>query len=210
METIYKKIKRLRREIGLSQEDLAEKTGYTSRSSIAKIEAGEVDLPQSKIQLFAEALKTTPQFLLGLEEPSSSSVKIDQLINIPVYSPVSCGTGSFVEDEVVDYVSIPDSKLKSNSHYFGQYASGDSMINAGIVDGDILIFEKTNSLFSGQIGCFVLEDNVATCKRFAKSGNTVILNPANDRYDPIVVLPTNHQFKIIGRLAFVISDRRYN
>lgn len=209
METIYKKIKRLRSEKGLSQGDLADLTGYTSRSSIAKIEAGEVDLPQSKIQLFAKALGTTPMYLLGLEESPVSSV-IESLINIPVYSPVSCGTGAFVEDEIIDYVSIPDSKLKRNGNYFGQYASGDSMINAGIIDGDILIFEKADSLSTGQIGCFVLEDNIATCKRFSKSGNSVILNPANENYEPILVQPSNDQFKILGRLAFVISDRRYN
>lgn len=208
MTTIYKKIKRLRSEKGLSQGELADLTGYTSRSSIAKIESGEVDLPQSKIQLFAKALGTTPQYLLGLEENTTIPIK-ERLISIPVYSPVSCGTGAFVEDEIIDYVSIPDSKLRNSKDYFGQYASGDSMLHAGIIEGDILIFEKATDLANGQIGCFVLEDNVATCKRFTKAGNSIILNPANDKYEPIIIGPENNEFKIIGRLAFVISDRRY-
>ncbi len=209
METIYKKIKRLRIEKGLSQGDLADKTGYTSRSSIAKIESGEVDLPQSKIQLFADALNTTPQYLLGLDEVNTTPIS-DSLISIPVYSPVSCGLGAFVEDEVIDYVSIPDSKLRRNGEYFGQYAAGDSMVNAGIIDGDILIFEKTDSLSNGQIGCFVIDDNIATCKRFTTAGKTIILNPANDRYEPIIINQQENYFKIVGRLAFVISDRRYS
>lgn len=56
MIQLYKNIKERRVQIGMSQDELAKKTGYTSRSSIAKIEKGEVDLQQSKIELFAKAL----------------------------------------------------------------------------------------------------------------------------------------------------------
>lgn len=62
---IYDNIRRLRTEKKMSQQELAEKTGYTDRSSIAKIEHGEVDLPQSKIVLFAKALGTMPGELMG-------------------------------------------------------------------------------------------------------------------------------------------------
>ncbi|MBQ5675016.1 MAG: helix-turn-helix transcriptional regulator, partial [Lachnospiraceae bacterium] len=55
MLQLYKNIKNRRIALGLSQDELAQKTGYTSRSSIAKIESGKVDLPQTKIKLFAEA-----------------------------------------------------------------------------------------------------------------------------------------------------------
>lgn len=65
MLELYKNIKRRREELGISQDELAQKTGYTSRSSIAKIEKGLVDLPQTKISLFANALKATPQELMG-------------------------------------------------------------------------------------------------------------------------------------------------
>lgn len=67
MEPLYLKIKTFRENLKMSQQELAEKTGYTSRSSIAKIEKGEVDLPLSKIALMAEALNTKPSVLLGLE-----------------------------------------------------------------------------------------------------------------------------------------------
>lgn len=68
MLDLYKNIKKLRLEQGLSQEDLAKQTGYSDRSSIAKIEAGGVDLTQSKIKLFADALGTTPIELMGWDE----------------------------------------------------------------------------------------------------------------------------------------------
>lgn len=68
MLTLYKNIKRLREQLGMSQDELAEKTGYTSRSSIAKIEKGLVDLQQSKIISFANALGVTPSQLMGWDD----------------------------------------------------------------------------------------------------------------------------------------------
>ena len=62
------RIKSKREELSLSQAELAKRIGYTSPTSIAKIEAGKVDLPQSKIIAFADALDTTPAYLMGWEE----------------------------------------------------------------------------------------------------------------------------------------------
>lgn len=66
--SLYKNIKAKREELGMSQSELAKKTGYTSRSSIAKIEKGLVDLTQTKIELFATALNTSPAILMGWDE----------------------------------------------------------------------------------------------------------------------------------------------
>lgn len=65
MLQLYENIKTLRRAARMTQEELARRTGYTDRSSIARIEKGEIDLPQSKIKQFAAALGTTPGHLLG-------------------------------------------------------------------------------------------------------------------------------------------------
>lgn len=73
MLQLYKNIKNRRLELNMSQMDLAKKTGYKDRSSIAKIEKGEVDLSQSKIELFAEALCTTASDLMGWEEKPESN-----------------------------------------------------------------------------------------------------------------------------------------
>lgn len=62
------KIKARREELGMTQDELAQKTGYRSRSSINKIEKGGNDLPQSKIAAFAKALGTTPSYLMGWED----------------------------------------------------------------------------------------------------------------------------------------------
>ena len=73
MLELYKRIRKRREELGLSQDELAKKFGYKSRSSINKIEKGENDIPQSKIVAFAEALDTTPEYLMGWREQATEA-----------------------------------------------------------------------------------------------------------------------------------------
>ena len=77
MLALYKNIKARRLELKMSQDRLAELTGYKDRSSIAKIEKGEVDLAESKIREFAKALKITPQELTGWDDPDTD-ISIDE------------------------------------------------------------------------------------------------------------------------------------
>lgn len=74
MLTLYENIKKLREEKGMSQDTLAKLTGYTDRSSITKIEKGQVDLQQSKIELFAKALGTTKKALVGWDNPMPDAI----------------------------------------------------------------------------------------------------------------------------------------
>ena len=77
METIYERIRRLRQENNMSQDELAKKTGYTSRSTINKIEAGKIDISRAKIKFFADALGVTPAYLMGWEEESEQGYYTD-------------------------------------------------------------------------------------------------------------------------------------
>lgn len=72
MHTIYDRIKKMRERRGLTQAELATAVGYTSRSSINKIEAGLIDIPQSKIEIFAKVLEVSPAYLMGWEENEES------------------------------------------------------------------------------------------------------------------------------------------
>ena len=75
-------IKRLRLALGMSQDELAEKCGYTSRSSIAKIETGATDIPQAKIKLFADALHVKPGDILAAAPVEPDSDFIIEIENI--------------------------------------------------------------------------------------------------------------------------------
>ena len=99
MLQLYKNIKMLREEKGLSQDELAKLCGYTSRSSIAKIEKGEVDLQNSKILLFANALGTTPGKLMGLTDFDSKE---------PTTIAANFDGDDFTEDELEDIRAYAD------------------------------------------------------------------------------------------------------
>lgn len=73
MLELYERIRKRRKELGMTQAELAQKLGYRSRSSIQKIEKGENDIPQSKIVAFAEALNTTPENLMGWNSPKTNT-----------------------------------------------------------------------------------------------------------------------------------------
>ncbi len=201
MMDLYKNIKTLRKMKKMSQEDLADKAGYTDRSSIAKIEKGEIDLSQSKILLFSEIFGVTPTELMGELKPVNAGVKI------PLYSAISCGTGIFVDDNIEEYLYIPDKLLKKGKDYYAVTAVGDSMVGKGIKSGDILVFEKTQILENGEIGSFCIDDNDAVCKVFRRLSNGIILlESANDKYAPIEIdVSRDTCFRIIGRYKFKLS-----
>lgn len=95
---LYSNIKKRREELGITQDELAKLTGYTSRTSIAKIEAGKVDLPQSKIEAFAKALKTTPGYLMGWNEEEKNQKETAQDDIITTYN--------LTPDELLEYEKI--------------------------------------------------------------------------------------------------------
>ena len=126
---------------------------------------------------------------------------------IPLFNEISCGTGMFVDDSIEDYIAIPDRLTKKDKAYFANVAHGDSMIGKGINDGDILIFERTNILNNGDIGSLCIGEDKAVCKVYRKiSGGYVILESANDKYEPIMIdILKSDCFRIIGRLVAVFK-----
>jgi len=143
------------------------------------------------------------------ESPDRAKVAIPQrevVREIPVYGPISCGTGLFVEDSVINHIQVPVSMLPNkNAEYFAQYASGDSMIGVGIDDGDLIIFRKVSTIESGKVGCFCVDNESAVCKIFSQSKGNVVLLPANPKYDPIIVDPSNTCFRVVGQKVLKLT-----
>ena len=78
---LHKKIKQRRIELNMSQDDLARKTGYKTKSAISRIERGERDITQSQIELFAKALETTPSYLMGWDSEDKLNKEDEKLLN---------------------------------------------------------------------------------------------------------------------------------
>ncbi|MCR5337580.1 MAG: helix-turn-helix domain-containing protein [Lachnospiraceae bacterium] len=115
MLELYSNIRRFRLSMKMSQDELAHRTGYSDRSSIAKIEKGEVDLPQSKISLFAAALQTTPGALMGEIPPATTpSLSDEELFLLDSYNHLNGQGKKKLLEYAEDLMSNP-SNIDANS-----------------------------------------------------------------------------------------------
>ena len=198
-------IKARRKALGYSAEFVADKCGVNP-TTVYRWENGDTGkIPSGQLKVLANILQVKPSDLI--DDSVEVTLPHPELVRtIPVYGALSCGTGLFVEDQIINTVSVPVSMLPNkNADYFAQYASGDSMNGVGIQDGDLIIFKKTSAIDNGQIGCFCIDENVATCKKFSQIGGSVYLMPANDKYQPIPIEPENTCFRVLGIKALLLK-----
>lgn len=198
-------IKNKRKELNLTLEDLGNLVGV-GKSTVRKWENGMIEnMGRDKIALLSKALNISPLTLLDLDEDIYKSANID-FTRVPLYEAICCGNGGFVDENIIDMIPVPSKGLNPRAEYFAQYAKGESMKDAGINDGDLLIFERTSQVDDGVIGCFCDEDNVATCKKYKELNGIIMLQPMNSEFEPIVVDPLKDNFRCLGRLKKVIKD----
>lgn len=207
MIDLYKNIKKLRELQGMSQDDLAKLTGYTSRSSIAKIEKGEVDLPRSKIMAFSKALKTSPMALMGWgNEPSNVElVNIGKTVRIPVYGRIPAGMPIEAIEDIEDYIDVPADLVKNND-IVALKVVGDSMYPK-YLDGDYVVIRKQPDCESGQDCAVRVNDNDVTLKRVIKEVDGIMLQPINPEYAPKKYDYTD-EFNPVYIIGVVIELRR--
>lgn len=196
---IGERIKESREKLGWSQDELAQKLGYKSRSSINKMELGIQDVPQRKVRDFAEILGVSIGYLLEDDQSANN------LYRVPIYSNLSCGKGSLTEERPIDHIALPASMMFPGVA-FGNVAQGDSM-EPTIYGGDLLIFQETPEVESGQIGSFSLNGE-CYCKRFKiLADGSCWLFSDNSKYDPIPIKPEDN-FRTLGVYKLKISKEQ--
>lgn len=190
-ETMYDRIRRLREDKDISQEELARRCGYSSRSTISKIEKGERNLTGDKIQVIADVLGVRPSYLMDGEEPTSlraPEVTEDTVI-FPVIGEIAAGYDyPAYEDWSGETVEIPKSYLhgRSRDEFFVLSVKGDSMYPQ-YMDGDkVLILKQSTMNRSGEIGAIIYDGDMATLKKieYVDGEDWVKLIPINPEYTP--------------------------
>lgn len=117
-----------------------------------------------------------------------------EVVNVPLVGTVAAGVPLLAEENIENYYPIPV-ELLPNAETFMLNVKGNSMINAGIFDGDQLIVERCSTAYDGEIVVALVDDS-ATVKRFYKENGYYRLQPENDEMDPIIV----DHIKIIGKV----------
>jgi len=135
-----------------------------------------------------------------VEDPLKQKRK--KMIEIPVLGTVAAGKPVFAEENLQDTLYLPDSMFSgTDSRYFALYVRGDSMINAGILNGDLAIIKQQETASDGQIVVALIEDSV-TIKRFFKENARIRLQPENDNYNPIYC----QDLRILGVLSNILRN----
>ena len=125
-----------------------------------------------------------------------------EVINVPIVGTVTCGEPILAEQNIQGYFPIPPEYLHANGkNTFMLKVKGDSMINAGILDGDLVLVEQSSVADNGDIVVALLDDS-ATVKRFYKEEGIFRLQPENDALEPIIVRDLQIMGKVIGVFRF--------
>ena len=179
-----------------------EETGYPpTRADIAR-ELGFKSANASEEHLKALARKGAIEMIPG----TSRGIKLPENENegLPIIGRVAAGNPILAEEHIEDYCELPASFFSPNADYLLQVC-GDSMIECGIMDGDLLAVHRTQNVNNGDIVVARIEDEV-TVKRFkrSRSKHHVTLLPENKDYSPIEVDLRHQDFEIEGLTVGVI------
>lgn len=120
-----------------------------------------------------------------------------ELIDIPIVGKVTAGMPILATENIEDMFQMPINYVKHNNDLFILKVTGDSMIEAGILDGDLAIIEQKNVAINGDIVVALIE-NEATIKRFFKENGFIRLQPENKNYEPIIVEDCSILGKLVG------------
>lgn len=128
----------------------------------------------------------------------------DDAVQLPLYGKIAAGMPIEALQDPSTHIGVPPSMLGSGDHY-ALTIEGDSMIDAGILDGDTVIIQESNRAENGTIVVALVDEEEATLKRFRRKGETIALEPANPDYETRIFGPD--RVRVQGKLVGLL--RRY-
>ena len=129
----------------------------------------------------------------------------NQIIALPLYGKIAAGNPIEAINDPSQNITVPNSLVGQGDHYVLQ-VEGDSMVEAGIFDGDTAIIKKCENAENGTIVVALVENEEVTLKKLRKRNNSIALEPANPQYETRIFGPD--QVKLQGKLVGII--RKYN
>lgn len=202
---IGENIRKYRSIRNLSLQEVAEKIGMTKKA-VQRYETGETKIDFFRIADIAEALNiSTDKLLDGVQSFVGIDINNLKMINLPIVGKVSCGKGTFAIEEIEGYEPAPAKWLNGGEHFYTR-AVGDSMKNARINDGDLVLIRRQPDVEDGEIAAVFVDEQIYLKKVF-KRNNTIILQSENPDYPPIVCDVKNHECLIIGKLKKIIISQ---
>lgn len=198
------RVKTLRKSLGLTQKELAEKCGYKSLTTINKIELGINSIPLDTVEKLAHALEVTPAYLMGWKTETIEELRPIQLKKFRMLGEIACGEPIFANEDHETYIDA-SAEIKAD---FCLTAKGDSMTGARIFDGDIVFIREQAIVENGQIAAVVIGEEV-TLKRwyYYPEQKKLVLQAENPRYEPFVFIGEElNNIRCLGRAVSFMSN----
>ena len=178
------KIRLLRHQRGMTLEDVGDACGV-GKSTVRKWESGQIaNMRRDKIALVANALGVTPEYLMGWDESPALPTMPANIVpvkrhTVPLLGEIAAGQPIYADEEHDLCVAVDDD-IRCD---FALRVRSDSMIDAGIYDGDVVLVRQQEDVDDGQIAVVLIDDE-ATLKYLYHQPGGVQLVPANRRYSP--------------------------
>lgn len=174
-----------------SVREIAEAVGLASSSTVH----GHLSRLESKGFIRRDPTKPRAIEILDLEE--ETSIPKDDARYAPVIGKVTAGLPITAVENIEEFVPIPSSTAGPDDNIFVLVIDGESMIEAGILDGDMVIVKQQNTAQNGDIVVAMTEENEATVKRFFKEKDYIRLQPENATMEPLIY----QNVSILGRVV---------
>ncbi len=129
-------------------------------------------------------------------------VQVIEAMELPVMGRIAAGVPIEAISHISHTVTVPNAMISGRGEHYALEVRGDSMIEAGINDGDVVVIRETSVAENGDIVVALVEDQEATLKRFSRRGSTISLEAANPAYETRVY--PDHMVKVQGRLVGLI------
>jgi repressor LexA len=173
--------------------EMAEATGHKAVSTIHAIIRSLVDKGYvQKVEGNARVLK------IMHENVASATLTVQPSVELPLMGFIAAGQPLEPHTDPNATFQISASLISGKKTAYVLQVKGESMIEDGIFDGDYVVIERVQDASNGEIVVALVDDNLATLKRFYREGGTVVLKPANSTMDPIYPKSLRIQGKVVG------------
>ena len=157
-----------------------------------------------------EPVGFTPRVIQGDKDaPRGEAVPTDALeitpdggISLPMMGKIAAGTAIEAIEQVENNVTVPSEMLKSKGNHYALTIDGDSMIDAGINDGDVVVIRQSNQADNGEIVVAYVDGHYATLKKYHRKGDQISLIPCNP--DHSTIIRHSGQVQVMGKLVGLI------
>lgn len=176
--------------------ELSKKTGI-SKTNISCYMSGKYEAKQDGVKILADALDINPVWLMGYDVSMDKNIKTDELgnpvVSIPLLGTVKAGYNYLAEENWIGSVDI-NKQLADTGDFFALKIHGDSMFPV-LIEDDIVIVKKQDDFDNGDIVVALINGNEATVKKAKRNNNSILLQPLNTTYEPLIF--TNDEIKSI-------------